>query len=105
MVRVTNYKVRVDGKYYIKGESIDCLLKDDEERLIKLGYVESAGEIPEGDSFLADLTVDEGKQWVDTIEDAETLIKALDEEEQGKNRKTLLEIINNRLGELEENDN
>lgn len=105
MVRVINYKVRANGKDYVKGESIDCLSKVDEKRLIELGYVESVEEIPEGDSFLANLTVDEGKQWVDTVEDVETLLKAFEEEQQGKNRKTLLEFINNRLDELEENSN
>lgn len=103
MIRVINYKVRVNGKCYIKNEIIKCLSKKDEDRLIQLGYAERVGE-ETSENFVSDLTVDEGKQWADNIDDITLLEDAIIEEKEGKNRKGLLQFIEARIKELSQVD-
>ncbi|WP_273321236.1 hypothetical protein [Vallitalea guaymasensis] len=111
---VKNYKVNHKGKVYGNGDIICDVPNEEVIRLVKLGYVDKIGEVDltgeadnnqdnQGnieDAFLMNLTVDEGKQWADNIDDIKILEDAIIEEKEGKNRKGLLQFIEARIKEF-----
>jgi hypothetical protein len=109
---VKNYKVNHKGKVYGNGDIICDMPNDEVIRLAKLGYVDKIEEVNNNqdnqgnikDTFFMDLTVDEGKQWADNIDDTKILEDAIIEEKEGKNRKCLLQFIEARIKELSKVD-
>lgn len=105
---VKNYKVNHKGKVYCNGDIICDMPNEEVIRLVKLGYVDKIGEADNNqddqgnieDAFLMNLTVDEGKQWADNIDDIKILEDAIIEEKEGKNRKGLLQFIEARIKEF-----
>lgn len=103
---VKSYKVKFQGKVFEKGQKIDNLPKSEKERLIRLGFIEKlADEVFEeaDDNFkdITDMTVPEGQQYIQTIEDIKLLEQMLVEEGNHKDRRGIIEAIKDRIQELQ----
>lgn len=114
MVKVINYKVRSKGKIYSVGDIILDLSSSDEKRLIEKGYVEEVlkqeykNDLSDGktdnitDTSL--FTVDEIKEAVQNINDIEKLNQLLCSEKDSKERKTVVELLEDKISEIEESE-
>lgn len=114
MVKVINYKVRSKDKIYSVGDTILDLSPAEEKRLIEKGYVEEVlkqeykNDLSDGKtSNIADtslFTVDEIKEAVQNINDIEKLNELLCSERENKERKTVVELLEDKISEIEESE-
>jgi N-glycosylase/DNA lyase len=106
MVEVIKWKVRHNKKTYLPCEQIDDLSGEEESRLITQGFAKRIGSMEEKsqediETAISKLTVDDAKILVETIQDLEELNELLECELADKNRKTLVQFIEDRIAEVE----
>ncbi len=111
MVKVVQYKVQFRSRTYVPGETITGLSQKDETRLVGKGYCEYTesrpGERKGNPGIITGLNVRDASKVVESVETVEQLQQLLGEEKAGKNRTTLIELIQLKINQLdgtEEND-
>jgi hypothetical protein len=91
-------------KEFAKGDTID--ISDDlATKLLKKAYItfdKTPKKVISVGNSISEMTADEAKKMVDSIDSIEELERLLKEETSGKKRKTLITAIEERIVEVEE---
>ncbi len=105
-VKVIMYRVRKNKVEYLTGDIIKGLTSGEEYELVKNGYCELV-EIDEEDGSdyetdLSKMSANKAKAYISTIDDIETLKELLKKEISTKNRKGIIQVIEDLIDELGE---
>lgn len=106
MIKIKEGKVKHNGKTYMKGDTLSGLSKTDEAKLISLGLAEKTEEVKVVNSSDKgqEKNVDEMKKIVESIDDVGELEALLKGEKEGRNRKTLISLLEDKINKLKEQD-